>query len=284
MRPIPGSRSLAPAALVGALATAFALPAGAATAGADDWQVNATLYGWFPSITGSVTFKNAPTGPLAAAARAQIASQVGDISVSPDDILDALNSVFMGTLEVRKGPWGAFTDVIYMDVGADKNKDMRTLFANAPARTANVDFGLSATIWTLAGEYRFYDSPLVSANALLGARYASIDNSLAITVASPLPGQLPTARLDANPSVWDGIIGVKGEFKPAGNWFIPYYLDVGTGESKLTWQALLGAGYRFHWGDIVLAYRYMDYQIDNSSEADLDLAFGGVALGVTFRF
>ncbi len=33
-------------------------------------------------------------------------------------------------------------------------------------------------------------------------------------------------------------------------WSVPYYLDVGTGDSDLTWQGLLGLAYSFGWGDL----------------------------------
>jgi len=32
-------------------------------------------------------------------------------------------------------------------------------------------------------------------------------------------------------------------FGESRKWFVPYYLDVGTGESDLTWQAMGGIGY-----------------------------------------
>ncbi|MBK6396605.1 MAG: hypothetical protein IPF73_19570, partial [Betaproteobacteria bacterium] len=48
------------------------------------------------------------------------------------------------------------------------------------------------------------------------------------------------------------IIGVKGRYAFGADrrWFAPYYLDVRTGDSDLTWQAMGGLGYRFSWGDI----------------------------------
>ncbi len=79
-------------------------------------------------------------------------------------------------------------------------------------------------------------------------------------------------------------MGLRGEFRPGGDWILPYYFDVGTGDSALTWQALVGVGYRFHWGDLVLAYRHLAYEFDDSAKGDLDLAFSGAGLGVAFRF
>jgi hypothetical protein len=34
-------------------------------------------------------------------------------------------------------------------------------------------------------------------------------------------------------------------------WFAPFYLDVGTGATKLTWQGFAGVGYAYRWGDVV---------------------------------
>jgi hypothetical protein len=58
---------------------------------------------------------------------------------------------------------------------------------------------------------------------------------------------------------------------------------LGTGDSDLTWQAMLGFGYSFGWGDLCVAWRYMDYDLD-SGGAITDLNFNGPALGATFRW
>jgi hypothetical protein len=38
------------------------------------------------------------------------------------------------------------------------------------------------------------------------------------------------------------------------HWYLPYYADIGTGDSDLTWQLFGGIGYMFNWGDIKLGY------------------------------
>ena len=67
------------------------------------------------------------------------------------------------------------------------------------------------------------------------------------------------------------------------NWYLPYYADVGTGGSQSTWQALAGVGYQFKWGDVLLAYRYLDYNFDSDFLLD-DINMSGPALGARFRF
>ena len=66
-------------------------------------------------------------------------------------------------------------------------------------------------------------------------------------------------------------------------WYLPYHFDIGTGDSDLTWQALVGVGYRFDWGDILLAYRHLSYDQGNAGFIQ-DLELSGLALGVNFRF
>jgi hypothetical protein len=69
----------------------------------------------------------------------------------------------------------------------------------------------------------------------------------------------------------------------AGKLFLPYYLDAGAGSSKFTWQGMLGIGYAFSWGDLLLVYRYLSFeQGDNKPVERFWLA--GPALGVTFHF
>jgi hypothetical protein len=68
---------------------------------------------------------------------------------------------------------------------------------------------------------------------------------------------------------------------PSSNWFIPYYADVGTGDSNLTWQAMLGLGYRFDWGHVTLAYRALGYDFNKDNT---DLTLYGPGLGVGFRW
>ena len=61
---------------------------------------------------------------------------------------------------------------------------------------------------------------------------------------------------------WDAIVGVKGRagFGANREWFIPYYADIGTGQSQLTWQASAGIGYAFSWGEFVATWRYLDWK------------------------
>jgi hypothetical protein len=83
---------------------------------------------------------------------------------------------------------------------------------------------------------------------------------------------------------WDAILGVKGRlfFGDRREWFAQYYLDAGTGQSQYTWQAIGGVGYRFGWGEVLAAWRYIDYQFFSSNGAKLTM--NGPAVGVQFHW
>jgi len=83
---------------------------------------------------------------------------------------------------------------------------------------------------------------------------------------------------------WDAIIGIKGERHIGnGKWSLPYYLDIGTGDSDLTWQAIVGASYAFGWGDLVLSYRHFEYD-GGPQELMENFSFSGPVLGGRFSF
>ena len=97
------------------------------------------------------------------------------------------------------------------------------------------------------------------------------------------PGRDLTLPISLSGNFWDAIIGLKGNIKLSDRWFIPYYLDIGAGDSDLTWQAT--AGISFHAGqkiDLALVYSHLDWNLDASSV--YDLSFSGPQLGVVLRF
>ena len=83
--------------------------------------------------------------------------------------------------------------------------------------------------------------------------------------------------------VWDAIAGVKGQVNLTEKWYIPFYGDIGTGDSDLTWQAFAGIAYKFKKVDVVLAYRYLYWDFDNNDVFD-DLNLSGPYAGIKFVF
>jgi hypothetical protein len=188
--------------------------------------------------------------------------------------------------DARKGNWSVFADFMYVDLSDDGSR-VRTItgpggVVEIPINL-NTEVGLSASVFTLAGAYSVYRQPNFSVDAFVGARYLDTQVSLSWEFATA-PLFLPqTGGIERDSDALDAIVGVKGRYWFSDDWFVPYYLDVGTGESDFTWQALAGVGYAFDWGDVSLNYRFMSYEPgDDRPIEDMDLY--GVAAGVTFHF
>lgn len=266
------ARSLMVAAVCLAL-----MPVGAAAQSADAWRFQALLYGYLPTISGTTTFPQSGLG--------------SNVSVDADTILENLKGVFMGSFDASKGRWGVATDVMYMNVGNGKSqtRDIAIGGAQIPAgASGNLDFDLKGWVLGIAGTYQVVQDPVASMQILAGARLLDIKQTLNWQLSGnigsiPLPGR--QGNVESKISNWDAIIGARGRlaFGSERRWFVPYYLDVGTGDSDLTWQAMAGLGYSFPWGDVLAAWRYLDYDMKSGSSVE-SLNFNGPGLGVAFRW
>jgi hypothetical protein len=153
------------------------------------------------------------------------------------------------------------------------------------AVTTNLDFDLKSTFWTVAGSYRLWADQNASLDLLAGARLADVKQSLEwefLGSFGPNPPPPRTGKRSASTQQWDAIIGAKGRyvFGANGQWVVPYYADIGAGDSDLTWQAMTGIGRVFGWGQLSVVWRYLDYELD--SEKIESLNFNGPAIGATF--
>jgi len=253
----------------GTLLLATVIPAmAAADSNSDKWTYNAEIYLWGADIGGSTTTDD-------------------DIDLSFDNLVKNLNMAYMGGIGASRGKWSLFADTIYLDV-SDDDSFTESIPLVGPLELdvdIDADFTMKSWITTLGGTYNVVDSEKASVNLVGGARYLWIDVDLKLDLSTFVMGQEVKRKEKESQSghVWDGIVGVRGKIHLNDKWYMPYYADVGTGQSDLTWQALAGLGYRFQWGDVLLAYRYLDYEF--KSDRDLaDLNISGPALGAKFYF
>jgi hypothetical protein len=235
----------------------------------------ATVYGWFPGVSGTTQFPSGAGGP--------------SLNVNAADLLGKLDMAFMGTFEGRGEKWGGLIDWVYTDISADKSgtQDIAINGQPLPAGvTANLGLGIKSNIVTLAGTYALVDTPSSSFGSVFGARVLSMDQTLNWAFAGTGPlGLARSGSASASETNWDAILGFRGRvrFGDGLHWFVPYYADIGTGQSQLTWQAIIGLGYSFGVVEVVAAWRYLDYNFKSSSAVQ-SLTFNGVAVGVSFRF
>jgi hypothetical protein len=267
------TRALAAAAVC----ACAALPITASAQASDTWQFSASLYLYLPAIGGTTTFPQSGGG-----------SSVG---IDGNNVLDSLRTLFMGSFEARKGVWGGFTDVLYVDLGQSKSgsREIRIGGNQIPiGASANLDYDLKGTVWTLAGTYRAVSDVRQPLDVFAGARMLDIKQTLSWQFGGNV-GSIPLANRagtrETTSQNWDAIVGAKGRVGLGAErkWFVPYYLDVGTGESKFTWQAMTGIGYSFGWGDVVGSWRYLDYQMKSGSVME-SLNFNGPAVSAVFHW
>jgi len=237
-------------------ATVFSNPA---QADDDDWKFAFGLYGLYGNIGGEE-------------------ANGSEIDIGADDLIDDLNFGITGALGAYKGKWGFMVDLIYVAVEDDSSSEIST---GTDTLSVNTNVELTNWIVTPLLGYKAVQSDSVNMHIVGGARYLSLDADVAIyanTAARPL-----LARVSDSGSVWDGIVGVKGELSLNERWYIPFYLDIGTGESDFTWQANAGLGYRFEVCEDVLSYRYLSWDFDDNPALD-NMNISGPMLGIKFKF
>lgn len=243
----------------------------------EKWHVAATVYSWLPAIDGKVIFP----GGLGSA----------DLHVPFHDILNHLKMTFMGAVDVHYGRWGMFTDALYLDVGGVKSQtnDFSIGDTRIPiGTTADLTVDIKSWVWTLAGEYRVVSDPAWSVDLLAGARMLYLKPTLGWSLNGDIgptftPGRNGSESISE--TLWDGIVGVKGRyvFGEDRAWFAPFYLDVGTGQTKFTWQATAGVGYSYRWGDVLAVWRYLDWNARSGTSLS-DLNMSGPMLGVVLHW
>jgi hypothetical protein len=267
----------APTAFLIAAPAALLITEPAAAQSADDWTFGAGIYVWLPSIDGTTTFPPSDGGSSA--------------GIDMDTIVENLKMAFMASFDAHRGQVGLFTDLAYVDIGDTKSGTHQLSLGGVPLPadvSAKVGFDLKGWAWTLTGLYQAVKTPGATVDLIGGVRLLDLEDSLDWTLSGNV-GSVPIAdragARDNDLQNWDAIAGVRGRlaFGPEHQWFVPYHLDVGTGESNLTWQAMVGFGYSFGWGDVLAAWRHLDYDMKSGATIE-SLSFDGPVIAAVFRW
>ena len=126
--------------------------------------------------------------------------------------------------------------------------------------------------------YSIFENDTFKLDLLAGARYLYMDVDLQVN----LDGVRDRERSRSG-DVWDGIVGVKGEVMLNEKWYMPYYADVGTGDSDLTFNLFGGIGYRFSRVDLIAGWRYLRWNFDDDTVLD-NMYINGPIVGAKIRF
>jgi hypothetical protein len=240
------------------------------------WHFDATMYAWVPWMYTTVQLP-----PIAGGGSQTIDTQ-------PSQYLKyvQLGGFFDGTL--RKGDWSLWTDLVYMNL---QGSSTHTREIGLPGGNVTlpvirtIDSGLRAAIWTLAPAYTVMNNDIGTLDVLVGLRYTSVRVSLAYQFTAPPTPLMQGGGFWPTADSTDGLIGIKGFLRLSsdGKWYLPYEADVGDGNKNWQYNAMLGVGYHFHWGDISLAARNLTYEISGRPILD-KIRMTGPVLGATFRW
>ena len=256
-------------AVVIALIAFGSMPTLEAQTAHEDKTKNNTIhvYLWGAGISGDLNF---PTG--------------GDsVGISLDQLLENLEMAAMVAYKRDIGDWSVLLDVIYLNVGGSKDNSVTLPGDHGGSIDGNAELDLKTWVSGLYGGYTFARTEASEHQFIAGVRYLSLSGDLSLSVTGPRGSPLADRSLSAASDIWDGVIGFQGLFDLGGRWRLPYHLDIGTGNSKITYQALAGAAFEFGWGDLSLTYRYLYYDEGNDGVVH-ELTVDGPMLAVGFRF
>lgn len=229
------------------------------TTHSDQWQFNVTPYAWGMGITGSVSYND---------------NSLGEVKLTPGDILSDLKMAAMLVFEARRGRVGFYLDGMYGDLGKTASRVVGR--ADLQANTS-----ITMSMLTLAPTYNFHDTPALRLDGLVGARFMWQNASTTLSIADT--GL--SIKESSNLQIGAAVAGVKGRYNFGNSgYFLPYYVDVGIGEkSSFTSQAYLGVGKSFNWGDVSLVAKNVYYQLKPQNNT-VDLNMFGAAIAVSFKF
>jgi len=250
--------------------------------GDDAWEFQFTPYLWLPTISGALNYAPAPSGGGPS------------VDVGPVDWIDLLNGAALFNGGARKGRLTVSADFVYLSLKSDRDKVVSVRDSGRipvePTRNIATETKFEGSSWTLAAGYALRQAEKNTLHVVGGVRYLTLDVrtswNLALDITTPDSGVALPAEGSRKQGVelWDGILGLRGNLGLGDSrWSLPYYLDVGSGSSDLTWQALAGFSYSYGWGELMLVYRHLDYD-EGSGELLKRLALSGPTLGARFRF
>jgi len=247
--------SLIAVALAVLVAPGISGPVPAAAPSADPaphaWQFEIIPYLWLAGISGDIRVGNLIDATI-------------DASFS--DILKSMDFALMGAFQARKGRVGFLFDGLY--IKASKNG----LGAGSPGEIVRAEVKMQ--LYSLAASYRILNGR-IPLDIVGGARLLPISTGLEVT-----SGILEGSQASGSRTAVDGFVGAKLAYPLMRRLTLEAYADIGTGDSKLSWQTLTDLSYRLSRAvSAKLGYRYLSIN-NQKSTTQIRIGMGGIFAGV----
>jgi hypothetical protein len=203
-----------------------------------------------------------------------------DIEITFNDIIDDLDIAVMGSIGARKGKCLVISDLIYMNLN-DSSSSTLQLGPGPASIGLDVDVKMKTWINNLGVGYTVYRSDTWMLDVVGGSRFLYLDLELDADI-----GRFD-GKWSETESYWNGFVGLKSQIALTDKLNLDSYVDVGTGDNDLTYQAQLGIHYQLgNWG-ILAGYRYIAWEFDksdNMGEVVDTLEVKGPYLGARYTF
>lgn len=195
------------------------------------------------------------------------------------DLLDDLELGAMGRLEARRGRHGGLVDGQFAKLST-------TLQAPVAGAAIPVHLKTRSATALLAYQYRLRSSEHFHLDAIAGVRAWSARVRVAYAVAAPLPPPVPSRYAAEQQARWvDLQLGLKGRYGLSNGMFVGGWALAGAGESDLSTDVMLLAGYDFGPRvSIVAGYRWLSTDYAASNGFRFDTSMSGPGLGLEYRF
>lgn len=227
---------------------------------ADSWEFTLTPYLWGAGQSGSV----------------RIGQRLPALNVdaSFSDILSNIDWGAMGLFEARKDRWGVLVDTFYVQLSKTSQPLLDGALGTAKLTGSNA-------IVEAAGAYRLAQGRTGWIDVLGGLRYFSLDGKLALSSSIVLPA----GRQESSNQDWtDVFVGVRARQPLGAAWSALEYLDIGTGGSSYSYQAIVGLGWDVSKA-IGVEFGFRLLAEDYSKQSLLyNVRTGGPYLGAAIRF
>lgn len=242
-----------------ALASAACLAcASAASTQESEWKFTAAFYTWLAGVDGTMAVFGAP--PV-------------DASASVSDVLKKLDAGLMGLGEARRGRFSVAGDVFWVRLSEDHDLP-------API-SSNVKLTTESWMVTAVAGYALVQQEAHTVDAITGARYWSVENSLRFN-GGALDGSSARDRAD-----WiDPLIGIKGSARLNSKFYFNGWALVGGfgAASDSMWDVMGAIGYsisdRF---SVAAGYRVLGVDYKKNGFA-YDVRQSGPLLSAVLRF
>lgn len=226
----------------------------------EDWQFSTSLNLWGPTIKSETS-----TGE--------------EVEINLSDIIKNLDMTLMGSVGVNKDKWLFYTDVLHLSLEDHSNS---TLIDAPPVLNLSLT-NTKMKSWIVSPKvgYNVLHSGRFSLYLLAGARYHWVENTLKLKAKTPW--ETESSNVVSTVEGWDGIVGVQGKVFLKERWYLPFYGDVGSGDSDLTWTVFAGVGYTFSKANMIVGYRHLRFNFDDDASLD-HLYITGPIVGFEYIF